>query len=443
MSELSNWIRSVSWDDDTVRLKFMSTCSRDELFNLIEYLRDLIDKDYKQPKYNPYTFVPNNELSGTGGCSEIGCKLRRAKKFATFSAVYADDVFLQLQLITDEHFDMWEPSLMDNESFDKLKDAFNCDISVILTYLPLIEEGIVHIEPVRKLYCKKCFQRQLLQRNDLVDYSPIVKYVKDRVVIDVTESRRKLDYMFVELKNIDDYFDGENQILVVSGEEFRKLSNGDKKVGKKNVSREYWSKLIDDFVEKEFVSSCYYTKYCRDNDAKLITSKPSDGLFASITRGENAEEVLATYKNLPQYDMPFISNISIENALRLRKLEYEAFDRYRIALDKAVKEQCKTNSKVEWKDIYNDILYPEYNHLDLKLRNIKSENFVKTFGEILLLGGTITAGILTGFPIVTELAVTAGTALGAHLLAHKAENNIKLRENDYYYLWRLSKESIH
>ncbi len=437
MSKLSEWIKSVSWDDPNQVDDYLSSCSIEEFLNLIEYLRNIIDEDYHHYEYNPYTFLPNNELSGFGGCSEISCKLRRARQFATFSAIYADDVFLQLNYITSEHFSPDSFSDDDTSYFEGLKYLFYCDISVILEYLPLIEADIAHIEPVRKTYCPDCFQRALLNQNKSIDISSVKKLVEDKVIIEVIHLDESSNTVVVEIKNIDDFFQGENLIIELNPMIAKHMAKEDKKLGVKNKKRPFWIGLINDFVDDEFASSCYYASYCRNDNAKLITSKPSDCMFSSIIQGEDVNTVLATFNNLPQYDMPFITNISILDALRLRNIEHESFNRYRSALDKAVKEQCKTNSKVEWKDIYNDILYPEYNKLDLQLKNIKSGAYSKTFGDILLLSGAITGGKLVGFQTFAPLLVTAGIGLGANLIKNVAENTAKMKENDYYYLWRL------
>lgn len=445
MSKLCEWIKEVNWDDSIVRNEYILTCDIEELFNLIEYIRKLINEDYVAPEYSPYSFVPNNELSGTGGCSEINCKVRRASKFATFSAIYADYVYLQLNLITDEHFDMWNPSTMDKADIYAFKYAFNCDISVILAYLPLIEYGIAIIEPVRKLFCKECFQRKLLNRNDLVDYSAITQHVKENVIIELGKYSNRDKYATVELKNINNYFDGENLLYTLSRENLDKLNKYDRKPGIKSVKSPYWNKIIEEFVENEFVSSCYYTNYCRENNAKLITSKPSDAMFASITRSkDSAKNILETFKNLPQYEMPYIQQLSIENALHLREIEHEAFNNYRIALDKAVKEQCSTNEKIEWKDIYDDILYPEYAKLDMKLRNLSSGVYSKTFSNMVVLLGTITGGVLSGVITKTPQTIVGGAlASGAaaevitQAMTKRNFEKVELRQNDYYYLWRL------
>jgi len=445
MSRLSEWIREVNWDNEDIRNEYIFTSSIEELLELIAYLRKLIEADYLMPEYNPFSYVPNNELSGIGGCREIGCKVRRAKKFATFSAIYADDVYIQLNLITSEHFDLYNHNDFNEKDSYDFKYDFVAEIEVIMSYLTLIECGVVHIEPVRKTYCKNCFQKVLLQRDDLIDITPIKQYVKEKVIIKAIEYDKKNKLLVAELRNIDDYFDGENLIVLIEEREDNKFFESHKKLGVMDKTERLWNDLIEEFVEGEFVSACYYANYCRENNAKLITSKLSDGMFAMLTRGENdAKHILDVYKNLPQYDMPFFQNISIQKAIQLREKESAAFNRYRIALNKAIEEQCKTNSKIEWQDIYNDILYPEFANLDLKLKNLKEGTFKKTFGDILIVGSVVTAGLLSGMipmsfaGVGAALGGTAGvTALGNKLKDNQGNKEAELRTNDYYYLWKL------
>ncbi|MCK9267258.1 MAG: hypothetical protein M0P14_00925, partial [Alkaliphilus sp.] len=94
--------------------------------------------------------------------------------------------------------------------------------------------------------------------------------------------------------------------------------------------------------------------------------------------------------------------------------------------------------------IYNDILYPEFANLDLKLKNLKEGTFKKTFGDILIVGSVVTAGLLSGMipmsfaGVGAALGGTAGvTALGNKLKDNQGNKEAELRTNDYYYLWKL------
>lgn len=153
------------------------------------------------------------------------------------------------------------------------------------------------------------------------------------------------------------------------------------------------------------------------------------------------------YNVIPKYDMPFVANITIEKALHLREIEGESFNKYRIALNKSISEQCKTNSTVEWSNIYDDILFPAFSELDEKLKNIRKGIFKKTFYEIALVGTVISAGIYTGIipsnitDIMKSIGIGTDTSITVtHQIFDKVPDKATLRENDYYFLWKLKRD---
>lgn len=116
---------------------------------------------------------------------------------------------------------------------------------------------------------------------------------------------------------------------------------------------------------------------------------------------------------LPEYLLPFTNNIDLKTELKLREIEGESFNKYRIAFSNAVSEQCKTNAYTCWQNIYYDIVYPELCNLNMKLENIKSGAFKKTFSNILLTSAVISAGVLSN--IIAKDSTSILTALGEHL----------------------------
>lgn len=105
MSKLIDYLESINLLSEQELWDYICENDIETLDTLIIYLRRLIDEDFQISEYTPFTFVPNADISGTGGCNEISCRMSRAQKFAVFSALYADKVYIQLQFITDEHYD--------------------------------------------------------------------------------------------------------------------------------------------------------------------------------------------------------------------------------------------------------------------------------------------------------------------------------------------------
>jgi hypothetical protein len=196
---------------------------------------------------------------------------------------------------------------------------------------------------------------------------------------------------------MDEFFSDHGQTFVVPDKEMIRFPEYIRKPGIVITDRDYINNFLDDFIDNEFISICYLASYCKSNNAKFITTKISDSIFMGLTKDKDLINYdIKHYNTLPQYDLPYIEQVSIEKALHLREIEGESFNKYRIALNKACEEQCKTDSKVEWKQIYDDILYPAFNDLDMKLKSIKNGFYRKTFASMILVGSVITVGVYTG-----------------------------------------------
>lgn len=449
MSETIQYLREINLDNGEYLINYIENSSIEELIILAEYLRGLVKKDYIKETYNPFTFVPGDDLSGAGGCDEISCKVKRATRFAIFSAMYANDVYIQLNFITAQHsvFNIKEIQAS-RESNVRFRERLLCDITILNTYSKLIEARIVHIEPPKKSYCKDCFQKAVLGLNNPIDIEPIKESVMNRVELKVRGYNEKLNSVFFQINNIDEFFPEHGHIYEITKNEMTSFPELPKEKGAIITDRNFIGYFMSRFLNNEFISSCYYALYCKTNNAKFITNKTSDGMFMGLANQKHKSNYgLDYYTAIPKYDMPFVSDITIEKALHLREIEGESFNKYRIALNKAITEQCKTNSSVEWNDIYDDILFPAFSQLDEKLKNIRKGIFKKTFSEIALVGTVISSGIYTGIipnnvtDIMKSIGIGTGTSVTvAHQIFGKVPGKESLKENDYYFLWQLKRD---
>lgn len=446
MSKIIEYLKEINLDNEKHLEAYLRNSKTEELFILIEHLRKLIETDYVIKAYNPFTFLPNNELSGAGGCQEISCKIKRATRFAVFSSLYAEDVYIQLDFITNPHrkFDIEEID-SDTERYIDFRYRLQCDISILNTYSKLIEAGIVHITPPKNLYCKDCFQKQILGLENFIDIEPIKKSILGKVKLYIDYYNKYDNLVTFKVKNIDEFFPEHGHIFTIPKKDIIKFPKFARKSGALITDKNLINDFIDSFIDEEFVSSCYYASYCKNNNAKFITNKISDGMFIELTNQKSKpNHGLAYYNAMPKYDMPFVADITIEKAIHLREIEGESFNRYRIALNKSISEQCKTNSTVEWRDIYDDILFPAFSELDEKLKNIRKGIFKKTFYEITLVGTVISAGLYTGIitnnmtDIMKSIGIGTSMTVGRQIFS-KVPGKETLRENDYYFLWQLKR----
>lgn len=448
MSSVTEYLHELNINHYNTLENYIFNTDLNTLYHLILYLRTLIDKDFIQHPYSPYSLIPSDELSGSGGCYELSCKTRRATNFANFSAIYADVIYIKLQSITHEHFDTIELSEIITDSLLEFNFRYEllCDINIINIYTPLIEKKLATIEPTRKSYCKSCFQKALLKIDNPIDIEPIQKYVREKVVIKILDNEVQNGSLTVRFENVDDFFTEETGVFMLNENFLRLMPSSYQYTDVLDKTLPCVSDLLSEIVEGNFVDSCYYAAYCKNNNAKLITSTPANAMFLQFAHEPIIEDTLNTLSSLPEYLLPFTNNIDLTTALHLREIEGESFNKYRIAFNNAINEQCKTNNNTHWQKIYDDIVYPEFCNLNLKLKNIKSGAFKKTFNNILLTSAVISAGVLSGViskNFTSILAALGGSTgligLGNKVLDQNPPVKEQLRDNDYYFLWKLQK----
>lgn len=149
---------------------------------------------------------------------------------------------------------------------------------------------------------------------------------------------------------------------------------------------------------------------------------------------------------LPEYDLPIVGNLDLRRVIQLREEEYESFNKYRIALNKAALEQNKTDNENDWRKIYDDIIYPELNMLDMKMKQLKSGRLNRIFGTMIVIGTAIVANKYGDFikPDLFTSAQTLGTSVGAtginYLLDQQSNKKANLHGNDFFFLWKLKQQ---
>lgn len=421
-----------------------------ELYILIDtakYIRNIVNESFVPSEYSPFSFVPSVELSGVGGCNEISCKLERAQNFSLFSSLYADNVYITLSFITSMHF---EDTIEDIGPDDyEYRYRLWCDFSIICVYADLINADIIKIAPIENSYCPNCFQKHILNLNNPVDLSEIKRYYDDVSEMLICDKDKKMDTVTISVRNMDDFFTSHDGVVDYPYSLLSLLEKDERKKGSLIKNHLVKSGIINDLVNDTFSEICLNSYCCNQMESKYITSKTVDGILMEMTyTAKKAHFDKRKSANVPFYDLPIISEAPIKTILQLREVENDAFNRYRIALNKAVQENYSVERGVQVKEIYDDIIYPAFQHLDERLHNIKTGVFKKTFAAIAITSSVIFAGTYSGIiknnlsDILTAIGGTSVlTGAGIKTFDGLLNRNQKLKENDYYFIWKLKEAS--
>lgn len=409
----------------------------DTILSFDEYIGELVYMDWKIAEYSPYSFAPSIDVSGFGGCSEIGCKIRRANKFIKFSSLYSDYIYLIINSITNPHSMDFTP-----EQIDNYREELISDYSLILLYSDLIREGIARIIPSHFSVCPDCFAKYVYNTNELDKLKPIAKGYALKAHMEVTEYFHDQNLSFIRLSNLPELFPDHDGLFAVQGgiisDVCKTVSSFPYIITDTNIVHGF----IEENLFKQFITTKFETFISSSYQSKYITSKVSDKSLIDRTSPR-------TIGNAPPpiFEMPFLENIGPKAILDLRKSEYDAFNEYRIAIDKASKHYLTSSTDSEFRDIYDDIVYPAFVKIDGMFKRAKRAHTIKTLCELAVVSSTVTLGIMNSAipkdPISIVAAAGGSTALLTQLgkvIDRKISSGNELEQQDFYFLWKLKNQ---
>jgi len=418
-------------------LDFVKNTHITNLQKFIEDVKDILLKSNKEQEYTPFSFLASRDISGAGGCTETTCKIERAENLAKFAALYVDKLYIELISISDSHF-----LKLAEIKESKFREVIKNDLLLIDKYRILINNEIVNIlKPYH--FCKQCLEEALRAIENEMYIKELENYYLNKVKIKVSyhpELKKILNEYIYEISNVDDIFG--HKIYHFTGF----ITNNLYSIIKDNPGQEYElseeqiteSKLINNILKDEITRLRFQTLESRNLNAKYITSKDFDSYLYELSSNSKTN-IIDVQEEVPVYDLPIISGIDIKDILKIRNSEYDSFKNYQIALNKAAKERIKANTKIEMKEIYEDIIYPEFIGLDSKLHKYRSNRFKKIIGKLLFVGGVVTLGLKTGLitnDSTSVLTSIAGASTTANFLSGK-NNKKDIEDNDFYFLWKL------
>ena len=135
MSKIIDYLYELDLLDYQKIDNYFFTSDIDTINTLVEHISMLAIEEWSVSEYSPYSFVPAMDISGFGGCAEVGCKIKRGSTFSKFASLYGDTVYLIINSITNPHF--INPDIKEEESYD-YRYSLKCDFSLIYLYSDLI-----------------------------------------------------------------------------------------------------------------------------------------------------------------------------------------------------------------------------------------------------------------------------------------------------------------
>ncbi len=140
--------------------------------------------------------------------------------------------------------------------------------------------------------------------------------------------------------------------------------------------------------------------------------------------------------------LPSIYSQNVDEMLRLRENEGEAFAVYRDKLTKLIREAKSWNEK-EVSEVFRDQVLPEINKLEKAINDWKKKTRESLKQKAIFGSGAVTIGLYSGVlpPDIGQIvaALGGGTAVVGALMDYNKtlKEEHEARSNDFYFLWQM------
>jgi hypothetical protein len=147
--------------------------------------------------------------------------------------------------------------------------------------------------------------------------------------------------------------------------------------------------------------------------------------------------------------LPILRGVDLKRLIKLRRDEKPHFDRFRVALRKAMRERLESSDQSDLpkvaREIVQDLLQPEIRRIENALRSA-NKLFLSKAGQTIVLGALSTVvGLFVGNPLLTAALVAAGLSPSATTLLNAAHRRSEQRQevklSNMYFVWKAQKHA--
>jgi hypothetical protein len=398
-------------------------------------------------------FTQSASLSLGGGrrpCSAINCRLKKAEDLARYALLYSDRVYFN-NFLADH---VAHAASLTPARFELMRQYFADDLAVIARLRPLIEAGKLIPFTAPGNYCADCLAKMNFGENADKRLRKAYRALLETVLSQTSASAARDGPYYTFL------IDGPERLLEHGGAAMthRRLPKALKEVptvlarikaGEKvqlsltlrkrlglheRVASDIFRNIIFELATAQSLRTTFLTE--RSVHLDVLRDVSSD---AELERRNHITQRYLTSM------VPFASDVELDDLLKLRTREEEAFVEYRAALNQAI-ALCRRDSNFDEQDarqLYADVLAPRLTALDRKVSKAKRD-LVRPYRALGWVG-VISFGLYAGF-IPPDLKAAA-TALGlAKLLAdgtaallERSGAKDTIRDDQFYFLWRVRK----
>ncbi|MBA7687677.1 hypothetical protein ES703_96141 [subsurface metagenome] len=353
--------------------------SKMKIIDLSEQLLDICSS--VEEKRQPTTFKHFSSLSLGGGieeCASLECRLKKIDQLARFAVLYSNKVYIRNFLGDYEH-------LKNEPKIELLERLFN-DLCIIWYIRPLIEKGHISLLSPIKHMCPYCFvehyrleptlggrlirvQRKLAQQY-LANTSLNIVKLGDKYGIEARGPETLYEHGFagVILRKLPECLKRRTRLL-------EKLETQNELEVSKTFQKEL--KHHNSMANKVTQNICYELAANKTLGTSFVTHNPLHiSVLEMLTNDSEIERCnKIAFENLTT-NIPFLSDVSVRNLLKLRQREQESFVVFRTALNEAIVEFANRRKEFTRNtacELYGDVIAPRLAKLDRRVRKAKTD----------------------------------------------------------------------
>lgn len=399
------------------------------LNTLIEEIKEL-HIDSKPESESFFRFVGNEQFSaGRIPCSQLACRLKQATDTGIFSILYSDVTFIQNPFSIYSFGKEWNT---------RKKQSLIEDLIIIFYLKPLINYGVIQFCNGELMLCTECRKNlinQFLEENQILEKSI---FNNSKFIIEKKEGLKP----YLHIKSNDDVF-GHNDYLIIG--KTKTLESLLKKNAKShNLTRDemFKIKILKEIIEERIIDIILQNRNAEYYNSNYINSSNfSKNIISVLNPPEYNDRNNQIYDNFT-HSVPAILNADFEGLIKFRENEFEPFLVYRDELKSLIKQKGNEINN-NWDELFQDIIQPEINKMNLVVKNSKSVFKKKGTADIVIGAGLISFGLFSG--LVRNDSTELLNVFGAcefikgviENLSAARSSPLDIKNNKFYFIWKL------
>ncbi len=449
-------------NDSKIEKKIMHDWSINNILDFNEQINSLIKPIDKimSDDLPTYQFIANSELSGQeyGGCMGTDCRVERVAELTRFATLWADKVYVPSYF--DEHKIISQASI-DSESHSNVfgfRYSYLGHIKCLLMLKPLIETGIIEIVRGEGKFCPICMAEKINEcdeiRNLVIKYVEVLaneyrKMVSAKLIKDVRLEKIGIYQIRVKVPEEINHHKLMMRILHKLPEwlETRYMNTETGvTIGKRGLKE---LGIPDSYIWSR-ASSVFFSQVLstlQGLNAPLLTNSHMEvqllNYIANSTQDIDRNQIL---QRELACELPIILGIPLESLLEIREKEHESFLVYRDSIRAATKEYISKGLNPEdAKQLYEDIILPKLNSLNLEVKLIKDRAWRNLKLDISVLVTCAVFGLLSNL-LAMQIPLLAASGITLVDIAKNFGDGLvtpsEIRRDGFYFLWKSSKEAM-